>query len=226
MNRYVRQEVLKEIGVSGQKNLSKAKVAIIGVGALGTMTAELLTRAGVGELLLVDKDKISLVNLQRQVLFEEKDVGKFKVVVAKNKLKKINSEVSIRIVKEFLTPQNADALLADYSIILDCTDNMLARNVINDYCNKQKKIWIYSAASGTSGNVLVVKNPKLFRKFFRSGETFDRCEEIGVINTITSITASLQVTEAIKIITKKNFRKDLIRINVWNNSYEKIKLKK
>jgi len=132
----------------------------------------------------------------------------------------------VSAVKEFLSVQNADVLLADCGLVLDCTDNMIARNVINDYCAKQKKIWIYSAASGTSGNVLVVDDSKLFRKFFRSGETFDRCEEIGVINTITSITASLQVTEAIKIITKKDFCKDLIRFNVWSNSYERIKIKK
>ncbi len=226
MGRYIRQEVLKEIGVSGQRLLSKARIAIVGVGALGTVVAELLTRAGVGEIFLIDGDKVSLVNLQRQFLFEEKDVGKFKVVVAKNKLKKINSDVSVIVVKEFLTEKNTDELLADCGLVLDCTDNMASRNIINDCCERNKKIWIYSAASGVKGNVLVVDDPNLFRSFFRSGETFDRCEEIGVVNAVTSITASLQVAEAIKIIVRKDFCKDLIRFDVWNNSYNKIKIKK
>lgn len=226
MNRYVRQEVLKEIGVSGQKKLSEASVAVIGAGALGTVVCELLVRAGIGNIYLIDRDKVSLVNLQRQFLFAEADVGKFKVDVAKKRLFKINSDVSVIVAKEFLNVQNADSLLADVSLILDCTDNMAARTIINDYCELSKKKWIYSAASGVKGNVLVVDDSNLFRKFFRSGETFDRCEEIGVINTITSMVAGLQVTEAIKIILGKNYCKDLIRFNVWSNSYEKIKLKK
>lgn len=222
-NRYIRQEILEEIGKEGQDKIQKGSVAVIGVGALGTCTCELLVRAGIGKLLLVDNDKIDLTNLQRQLLFDEDDVGKKKVVVAKEKLSKINSEVEINIVNEFLDENNID-LLDDYDLVLDCTDNMKARHVINDYCENKKKKWIYSAAIGVTGNILVVDDYMKFRSIFKSGEAFDNCENIGVINTIIPMISSIQVTETIKILTNQEYTKELIRINNWENDYQTIKL--
>jgi molybdopterin-synthase adenylyltransferase len=219
--KYLRQETLKEIGKKGQQKIAKAKIAIIGVGALGTITSELLARAGIGKLLLIDKDLVHEVNLQRQ-LFEEKDKGKEKVLAMKERIQKINSLVEVETITDYLSNKNTNSL-DDYDLILDCTDNMRSRHIINDYCAKKNKIWIHAAGSGIKGNVLVVDNPEKFAKIFKSAESFDSCEEIGVINTLTTIIASLQVTEAIKIITQQNYCKDLIRFNLWENSYQKIK---
>ncbi len=224
MNRYARQVKLKELSNTGQELLSSSKVAIVGVGALGTVSSQLLVRAGVLNILLIDNDTVDIVNLQRQVLFDEEDVGKEKTMVAKQKLEKINSEARIELFNEWLTPDNAK-VLGDYDLMLDCTDNMKARHVINDYCKESKKIWIHAAGSGVKGNILVVDNPDTFSKIFRTNESFDNCEEVGVINTLTNIIASLQVTEALKILTKQNHCKDLIRFNLWTNQYHKIKLK-
>lgn len=222
MNKYIRQEVLKEIGVLGQKKISTSSVAIVGIGALGTASSELLVRAGVGKLLLVDKDKVELVNLQRQLLFDEADVGELKVVVAKDKLSKINVDVSITVVEDFLSENNV-SVLKDYDLILDCTDNMKARQVINNYCESVEKIWIHSAVVGTKGNVLVVKNYEKFRKVFGSAESFDACEQIGIIGSACMMVSSIQVSEALKIICEVNCCEDLIRVDVWSNSFEKIK---
>jgi len=225
MNKYIRQEVLEEIGPVGQKIISLASVAVIGVGALGTTTSELLVRAGVGKILLVDKDIVEEVNLQRQVLFDENDVGKKKVLVAKEKLNKINSEVDVEVKEDFLSDENI-SVLDGYKLILDCTDNMNARHTINDYCEKENKTWIHSAVVGTTGNILVIKNKKEYGKFrivFGSSESFDSCAQIGVIGPVCSMISSIQVSEALKIILGKEPCIDLIRVNIWDNSYEKIK---
>ncbi len=224
MDRYARQIKLGEIGGEGQGYLLNSRVAVIGVGALGTVCSQLLVRAGIGELLLVDNDVVDIVNLQRQVLFGEEDVGKQKTVVAKNMLEKINSDVKIKIFNEWLNLDNVN-VLDDYDLILDCTDNMKARHVINDYCKESKKIWIHAAGSGVKGNILVVDNPETFSQIFKTNESFDSCEEIGVINSLTSVIASLQVTEALKILMKKDYCRDLIRFNLWNNEYLRIPLK-
>ena len=221
MKRYVRQEALAEIGKKGQEHIKKSSVAVIGVGALGCVTAELLVRAGVHNILLFDKDKIDLVNLQRQMLFDENDIGKSKVVTAREKLSKINSEVNIEIVDEFLSEANSSKL-KNYDLILDCTDNMKARHIINDFCEKSKKKWIYSAVVGTKGNVLVVDDYKKFRKVFGSNESFGSCEEIGVVNAVCSLASSVQVAEAQKILTRKTHSKGLLRFDVWKGSFERI----
>lgn len=224
MNKYTRQEILKEISHEGQKKIRNSKIAIIGVGALGTVTAELLTRAGIGELLLIDKDKITLENLHRQFLFKEQNIDQLKTQTAKQELNQINKDVTIKTHNEYLTDDNTN-ILADYNLILDCTDNMLTRHTINNYCAKTNKTWIHAAASGITGNVLVVKNPKIFNKIIRTGETFDNCAQIGVLNTLTTMISTLQVTQAIKIITGAKHEDGLIRINMWDADFKIYKIK-
>ena len=221
----MRQEILREIGREGQVKLKNSKIAIIGVGALGTVTAELLTRAGIGEILLFDKDKITLDNLHRQLLFKEKDEGARKVDVAMRELNEINKDTKINIISEYLTKENTN-LLDEYELILDCTDNMQTRHIINEYCAQTKKIWVHAAASGIKGNVLVVKSPENFKKIIRTGETFDNCSEIGVINTITTMISSIQVMQTIKIILQEPHDEELIRINMWDMTLDKYKIKK
>lgn len=222
--KYLRQEALKEIAKSGQRKISKTKIAIIGLGALGTVSAELLTRAGIGELLLVDKDVVTIENLHRQFLYKEKHVNKPKVKIAKLELNKINIDVLIKSTELFLNDDNTN-ILDDYDFILDCTDNMRTRLIIDRYCKNKKKTWIHAAATGIRGNVLVVPPSLDFSKFIRSGENFDNCNEIGVINTLTVMISSMQVTQTIKLILNKNIKKELIRINVWENTHELFKIK-
>ncbi len=220
--RYARQEALEQIGRQGQKKLLKSKVVIVGVGALGTVTCELLARAGVGEILLIDNDEVHLVNLQRQ-LFLEEDIGKSKAKVMQKRVSQINKDVKVKVFEEFLTEQNSN-VLTGYDLILDCTDNMKARQVINAHCKTSKQIWIHAAGSSVKGNLVVIDDPERFEKIFKTAQTFDSCEEIGVINSLTMTISSLQVVEAIKILTDQSYCKDLIRINLWENKYERYKI--
>lgn len=221
MNRYVRQEIF--IGKKEQKKLEKSKVVIIGVGALGSLTSELLVRAGIGEIVLVDNDKIEIENLQRQHLYNEKDVGKYKVKVAKKELEKINSNIVVKVVVDMLNKDNLNVLESD--LVLDCTDNFEARHLINNYCVKHKIPWIYASAIKDKGNVLVIKD-LCFNCVFGYRKTFEKCASVGILNTITSLVSSVQVNEAIKLLTGKKYEKDLLRFDLGNNEFTKVKVSK
>ncbi|MCF7872207.1 HesA/MoeB/ThiF family protein [Candidatus Woesearchaeota archaeon] len=224
MDRYVRQIKLSEIGVEGQRKLRDSSVVVVGVGALGTLSAEILVRMGIGKVCLVDGDRVSLVNLHRQVLFCEDDVDKLKVLVAKEKLGRLNSSVKVDVVDEFLNEDNVDVLLFGFDLILDCTDNMKARQVINDFCFRFGKTWIYAAASSVRGNVAVIDDAEKFSSFFRTGETFDSCSDVGVFSPVCSLVSSIQVSETVKFLLGKEYSKELLRFDLWKNSFDKIKL--
>ena len=244
--RYIRQEVFSEIGKKGQQNLSQSTVAIIGLGALGSVSAELLTRAGIGKLILVDRDIVELPNLQRQNLYEEEDVGKPKALAAKEHLKTINNEVKFEVFADDLNHKNIDQLIPikksiddknkindkknKVIFVLDCTDNLETRFLINDFCIKNKISFIYSSAVGSKGyifNVIPSKNNPCIRCFLKEAMQLDTCETFGVLNTITNLISSIQVNEAIKIILKKsNIEKNLLFFDVWKNELSKIKINK
>ena len=152
--RYSRQRALAEIG-AGQEKIEHSVVAVVGVGALGSVAADLLTRAGVGTLILVDRDVVEESNLPRQSLYEEKDVGRSKVVAAKEKLLKVNGETDIKIHALHLNAVNID-LLGKAVIILDCTDNLQTRFLLNDFCKKEKISLIYGAAVKTTGYAMPI----------------------------------------------------------------------
>lgn len=221
--RYSRQERLLEIGKKGQKILSKKTVTIVGLGALGTNTAQLLARAGIN-LKLIDFDKVDLTNLQRQALYEESDINKEKSKTSLNKLKKINSEIKIEIFNERLSNNNLKLLESD--LVIDCTDNLTTRFLINDYCYN-KIPWIHTAAIKYTGVIfnILPKKPCL-KCIYKKNLDLERCEEYGVLNTIVSLTSSIAATQAIKILLTKPIEESLIRFNIWNNEIEKIKIKK
>lgn len=223
--RYSRQNVLDVIGKKGQDELANSSVAVVGIGALGTNSVELLTRAGIGKLILVDNEKIEISNLQRQTLFAEEDIGKYKADIAKIKLKKINSEVKIIAFKEYLNNENIIKIIkAD--IILDCTDNLETRFIINDFALKNKIPWIYSAAIRTKGFVFNIKGRPCLRCFLNKKSDVERCEDVGILNTISTIISSIQVTQALKILLNKDYEKNLISFDAWENKFERIKVKK
>lgn len=245
--RYIRQEIFKEIGRKGQERLSESSVAIVGLGALGSVSAELLARAGIGKFILIDRDIVELSNLQRQSLFDESDIGKPKALAAKEKLNKINSEIKVNffiddlnfdnigkffpITKAFNNKKSNKKIKNNKKIdlILDCTDNLETRFLINDFCIKNKIPFIYSSAVGSKGyvfNVIPDKNTPCLRCFLKEAAQLDTCETSGVINSITHLISSIQSNEAIKILLNKYYEKKLLFFDVWKNKLLKIKVNK
>ncbi len=223
--RYNKQILLKNIGKSGQEKLSKSTVAVIGLGALGTNSVSLLARAGLN-LILIDRDIVELDNLQRQNLFTEADIGKEKALVAYDLLNKINSSIKMDYFVTDLNHKNI-SILKNADLILDCTDNMETRFLINEYCLKNKKPWIYAAILETKGMVLSFNNNYCFNCIFKEPtENLDTCDTVGVLNTVATLISSLQVTEAIRILVKGFNAKELLSVDIWNQELNKIKVKK
>ncbi|MBS3101185.1 ThiF family adenylyltransferase [Candidatus Woesearchaeota archaeon] len=228
--RYIRQQIFEEIGKKGQEKLGKSSAAIVGLGALGSVSAQLLARAGIGRLVLVDRDIVELSNLQRQPLFDENDVGKPKALAAKEKLAKINSEAEVQFFIDDLNYENIGEILGrNIGLILDCTDNLETRFLINDFSVKNKIPFIYSSAVGSKGYVFNVIPDKTacLRCFLKEAAALDTCETAGVLNTITGLIPSIQANEAIKILLKKgNPEKNLLFFDVWKNELSKTKINK
>ncbi|MSR78504.1 MAG: thiazole biosynthesis adenylyltransferase ThiF [Candidatus Omnitrophica bacterium] len=224
LSRYSRQSSLREIGVEGQKKLSASKVAVVGLGALGSVSAELLARAGIGHLKLIDRDFLELNNLQRQVMYDEEDLklNLPKAVAALAKLKKINSEISIQAEVADLNGSTIEELLGDAHLIIDGTDNFETRFLINDFSLFKKIPWVYGGAVGVEGMTYVVlpgERPCLrcvFREMPRPEEV-QTCDLMGILAPVSHIVASLQVMEAMKFLAgkKEAVDKKLRTINLW-----------
>lgn len=199
MERYSRQIILPEIGEEGQKKLSSAKVLIVGVGGLGSPIALYLSGAGVGEIGIIDGDVVSVSNLQRQVLYEESQVGKPKVECAKERLAALNSEISITPYNAFLTPENAMEIISHYDLVVDGTDNLDVRYVISDACASQGKPYVYGAITGLEGQVAVLCSGKTtYRTLFPEKKSSEPSKEvIGVTPGLVGIVEASQVLQII-----------------------------
>lgn len=229
-DRYARQIVLPEIGKGGQEKLGRSKVLVVGVGALGTSQASFLARAGVGKLILVDRDIVELNNLQRQVLFDEGDVDSPKATAAKEHLKHVNSTIDIEAKLVDFNFSNAEEIIAPVDVVLDATDNMETRYLINDACVKLGRPWIYGGAVGTSGLVLsVVPNGPCLRCIFPqppgTGE-LPTCDTAGVLNTLPAIIAGYQVTECFKMLTGQQPSPKLLSVSLWSREVREIAVAK
>ena len=221
--RYSRQELF--IGKKGQQQLQNSKVAIMGLGALGTVSAELLARAGIGHLTLIDRDIVELTNLQRQGLFLEEDLGKPKSLQAQKRLEKINSEITIEPHFIHLDYENIDLIKAN--IILDCSDNLETRFLLNEFSIRENTPLIYSAAVRDKGYIFsVLPGKACLNCILNQKKTIETCETSGVLNTTTHLIASLQVSEAIKILTHNYPKHDLLFVDLSKNVIKKIKVKK
>ncbi|MBI2102842.1 HesA/MoeB/ThiF family protein [Candidatus Woesearchaeota archaeon] len=226
--RYSRQEILSIVGREGQEKIRRASMVIVGIGALGSSTAELLTRAGIGKIILIDRDIIELSNLQRQNIFAEKDVGRSKAAVAAEKLKEINSKIEIIPKAVDLNTKNIDTLL-EADLVLDCTDNLQTRFLINYYCKKNNKRWIYAAAIRTEGYVMAIFPNGPCLRCFLTAPPPETCTTAGVLNTIITSISAQQVTLALKIITQRAEtvrENELIHLNIWENTIKKIRIPK
>ena len=227
--RYARQLRLPQIGSEGQQKLSESSVLVVGCGALGSTLASSLVRAGVGSTRIVDRDVLELNNLQRQVLFDEDDVaaGLPKAEVAVSKLRKINSSVKVEGRVTDVTPRNIESLMTDVSLVLDGTDNFESRYVINDACVKQNTPWIYGGAIGMTGmtmNILPEVGPCLRCVFPTSPPegSFPTCETAGVLNTVPAVIASIQATEALKILCGEKPSLQMVYIDMWKQSFRRM----
>ncbi len=230
IKRYSRQTSYRNLTKKDQKTLLKSKVAIIGLGAIGTAVAELLTRAGIGTITLIDRDFIEKTNLQRQLLYDEKDIGKLKTDTAKEKLQAINSDTTIESKACDINHTNIQKIVEDKNLIIDCTDNMETRFLINDCSMKHSTPWIYTAAAGSKGvtmNIIPKENP-CFRCIFSETpkSVLESCETVGILNSASAAIGAFAAVEAIKILTKKRHSKTLTYIDVWNQHIDRIEIKK
>ncbi len=230
--KYYRQLILKKIGILGQKKIFRAKVLIIGAGGLGCPLILYLAYSGIGNLGIADHDKIELSNLSRQVLFTKKDIGKYKVLVSKKFVEKINKKINIKTFRERVNKKNIEKIAKDYQIICDGTDNFKSRFLINDYCIKNKKILISSAINKFDGQLFAFnfrKKTPCFRCFMPEAPSEElNCESDGIMTTLAGIAGSLQANEVIKsILNIKNHSNGNIMIfNALNSSFRKVKLSK
>src|SRR5216684_8568807 len=233
LERYSRQMRFYGIGEAGQQRLLESHVTLCGCGALGTVLANALVRAGVGHLRLVDRDFIETNNLQRQVLFDEHDVAENlpKAEAAARKLGAINSGVHVEPVVTDIDRTNIIELVEDADLILDGTDNFEIRYLINDAAVKLGKPWVYGgciASHGQTRTIVPGQTPCLrcvFEAAPAPGEA-GTCETAGVLAPIVSIIASYQVAECLKILTGQfeTINRELIYVDVWENISRRIKI--
>ncbi len=231
--RYSRQVLFKGIGAEGQERLNKGVVVVAGCGALGSVIADSLVRAGVGTIRIIDRDFVEESNLQRQVIFDEDDVKDDlpKAVAAERKLRKINSNVNVVPFVTDINSDNIDELISGADIVIDGLDNFGTRFLINDYCVKSKIPWIYGACVGSVGlsmNIIPGLTPCLRCVFetIPSPGSSPTCDTSGVIAPIVNIIASIQTAEVFKILTGNvgQLNKKLISIDVWYVKYDKINI--
>lgn len=227
LQRYVRQWRYPPLGPEGQQRLLASRVLLCGCGALGTVLANTLARAGVGFLRIVDRDFLELTNLQRQVLFDEDDVaaGLPKAVAAVEKLKRINSEIEYEPIVTDVDHTNIDQLAGDVDLLLDGTDNFETRFLLNDYSQHKKVPWVYGGCLGAEGQTLTIlpgETPCL-RCLISDppppGES-PTCDTAGILGPIINIVASMQAAEAIKILSgnRQAVNRKWTIISLWDNT--------
>jgi molybdopterin-synthase adenylyltransferase len=223
--RYSRQILLSAIGTEGQKRLRSARIAVVGCGATGSVVSGLLARAGVGKLVIIDRDYVEASNLQRQSLFDEADAAESipKAIAAARKIAAFNSDIVVEPCVDDLTPGNIDSLLGGVQLVLDGTDNFETRYLLNDYSIKNSIPWIYMAAVASYGvtlNVLPGTTACLACIFPDPPQgTIETCETAGVLGPVVNMIAAIGAAEAIKILVgaEEKIRRTLLSFDIWEN---------
>src|SRR5579875_903636 len=234
--KYSRQILFAGIGEAGQQRLLDSSAVLVGCGALGTVSAALLVRAGVGRLRIIDRDFVEVSNLQRQSLFEESDARDAlpKAVAAERRLRSVNSDAKVEGIVSDLTPQNAKELLSGFPLLLDGTDNFETRLLLNDAAISLKVPWIYAAAVGSYGVTLTIRPGEtaclaclLESAGAPSGAGFEEtCDTAGILNSAASLIASLESAEAVKLLSgnREALSGRLISCDVWKNRFQSIRV--
>jgi molybdopterin/thiamine biosynthesis adenylyltransferase/molybdopterin converting factor small subunit len=230
MQRFSRQIMLEEIGFVGMEKLRDAKVCVVGVGGIGNPIVSQLAAMGVGKLTIVDRDVVEISNLHRQQLYNEDDIGKVKVEVAAERLKKMNSHVEIEAIPLSITKYNAESIVKGVDIIIDALDSVDARYALNDACLKYNIPFIYAGALGMLGSVCTILPSKsaCLRCIFPAlaDEDMPTCSTEGVHPSILYLVAGVQVSEAVKILTGKypTLVNKLLYIDLNELSFDKIQM--
>ncbi|MEK3724844.1 ThiF family adenylyltransferase [Paenibacillus sp. FSL H8-0034] len=233
--RYSRQLLFAPIGTAGQAKLGAARVAIVGMGALGTVLANHMARAGVGFLRLIDRDFVEESNLQRQMLYDEADAAASepKAMAAAKRLQQANSEITLEPIVSDLNAINAEALLSDVDLILDGTDNFSVRFLVNDVSAKHRIPWIYGGAVSSRGVSLTIipgSTPCLRCMFGQSPAqgTAETCDTAGVIGPIIHTVASHQSTEALKLLVgaHEQLNRKMVHWDLWHNQHAAVDVSK
>ncbi|MBL7055935.1 molybdopterin-synthase adenylyltransferase MoeB [Candidatus Woesearchaeota archaeon] len=233
LRRYSRHLILPEVGKEGQEKLKQAKVLVVGAGGLGSPVLLYLAAAGIGKIGIVDFDKVDETNLQRQILYSERDVGKSKAETAKKHLEKLNSNIEIITYNEKLTSENALKIIKEYDIVVDGSDNFPTRYLVNDACFFLKKPNVYGAIFRFDGQASVFNynhgpcyrclSPKM-----PSSDEIPSCSEAGVLGVLPGTIGTIQATEAIKIILGKGnvLSEKVLVYNALEMEFTKLNLKK
>lgn len=223
--RYSRQERLPFIPSNFSNNIKDKKIILVGCGGIGSIVAELLVRGGFKDITLIDSDLVDESNLQRQI-FVENDIGKLKTTALKKRLKDIDSKCSIDTFAEIINEKNIKQLCSKSNLIIETTDNFQTRKIINTYCQKENKDWLYSGAVKTEFvSCLFYGRDRLFNKVFSNNVNDESCCDVGVLASTTFACASLVYNETLKYFLdlKEN---NLVKIDLWNLEFYKIKIKK
>lgn len=228
--RYSRQVLFPPIGLEGQQKLRAAKIAVIGCGATGSAVVSLLARAGIGQMRIIDRDYVEPSNLQRQSLFDEADARESlpKALAAARKIAGFNSDVEVHPEVADLIPENIEGLLGGSDLLLDATDNFETRYLINDFAVREGKPWIYTAAVGSyclTMNIVPGETACLACIFPEApGGIVETCDTAGILNSAVNLAASLEASEAIKLLlgAKDKLRRTLLSWDVWTNERAEI----
>ncbi len=235
LSRYSRQIILKNISKRGQEQLSDSKITIIGLGALGSAIANNLVRAGIGTVRLVDRDVVEMDNLHRQLLYSEDMLGEPKAMAAVSILERINPDVELIPIVKDVNFSTIELIISDSGLILDGTDNLETRFLINDFSIRNNVPWIYGGVIGTQGMTMNILTPvDQSRPCFRclvpelpGAGALPTCDTFGILNTIPIIIGSIQSTEAIKyLLNSKDLNTNLIFYDVWLNEIRQLEIPK
>ena len=228
--RFEKQIILKKVGIQGQKKIKRAKILIIGMGGLGSPLLTYLAASGVGHVGIVDPDKVELSNLNRQILFNNSDINKYKVLQAKTQAKKIYKNIKIQTFRSRLHSKNIKSILKSYEIICDGTDNYETRYLINDFCKKNKKVLISAAISRFDGHLFkfnFAKKGPCYRCFMPEQPSMENnCETEGIFSPVAGIMGSLQANEVFKTILnlKDDLNTNMLIFDALKVSLRKVKI--
>jgi adenylyltransferase/sulfurtransferase len=234
VQRYSRQIILKDVGPAGQKKIIKSKVLVVGAGGLGCPVIDYLSRAGVGNIGIIDHDKVDISNIHRQSLYNSKDIGKSKVIVLKKKIKLINPLVNVKIFKERIGKENIKKIFKNYDFIVDGSDNFKTKFLLNKYSLKYNKILIVGAISKMDGHIFTFdfknKTDPCLKCFYQTEPSDEilNCEYEGILGPVAGVVGNIQATEVLKKVLKigdKSNKKILI-LDLKKLNFRKVEFKK